>query len=100
MKTLDRYSLLCISVALIITLTIFITADDPHDNGFVGTAYDIKTTQNGFTFSLEDTGGEIMKCFARTAPAEFEIYKIKGSFSDDGSMLFVSSMQAARHNEF
>ncbi|MCL2510193.1 MAG: hypothetical protein FWF07_03845 [Methanomassiliicoccaceae archaeon] len=100
MKALDRYSLLCISVALIITLTVFITSDDPQDNGFVGTVHDIKATQSGFTFSLDDTGGGTMKCFARTAPAEFEVYKIKGTFSDDGSMLFVSSMQAARHNEF
>ena len=100
MRKIDRYSLLCISVSLIILLTLFINPGEPQDRNIIGTAYEIKTTQNGFTFSFDDADGKTIKCFNKTEPAEFGIYVIKGTFSDDGSMLFVNSMQRIHHNEF
>ena len=100
MRIFDRYSLLCISISLIILLTVFISADEPQDRDIIGMAYDIKTTQSGYTFSFDDADGGTSRCFFRTEPLEYCIYMIKGKFSDDGSMLFVSSMQAINHNEF
>ena len=100
MKSLDRYSLLCISISLIILLMLFINADEPQDKDIIGTAFDIRTSQNGYTFSVDDTDGDITRCFARIEPSEFGIYLIKGKASDDGSMFFVSSMQEIHQNEF
>ena len=79
---------------------LFINSDEPRDENIVGMVYDIKTTQSGYTFSLDDTDGNVTKCFARTELSEFGIYVIKGKISDDGSMFFVSSIQDIHHNEF
>jgi hypothetical protein len=100
MKTFDRYSLLCISVSAMILIAAFVNEEEPgkEDKDMVGVVYDIKTTQSGYSFSFEDAQGDKMRCFARTMPAEFETYAIKGSFSDDGSMFFISSMQTVPQN--
>jgi len=93
MKKIDRYSLLCFSVAAIILLAVFINTEEPaEENGIIGIAYDVKQTQNGFTFFIEDVDGGKIKCFVRSEPAEMQIYEIKGTFSEDGSIMFVSSM--------
>ena len=97
MKKIDRYSLLCFSVSIIILMTVFIEADEPNkDEGIIGIAHDVKATLNGYTFYLEDSDGGEIRCFVRSEPTEFEIYEVKGSISDDGSMLFVSSMRCLR----
>jgi len=99
MKRIDRYSLLCFSVAAIIMLAVFMNSEEPaEDKGMIGIAFDIKTTQNGYTFFLEDSDGGKIKCFVRSEPVEKEIYEIKGTFSEDGSILFVSSMKIIRGN--
>ena len=93
MSTFDRYSLLCISVSFIILTAVFVVPGDPEDRGMIGMAYGVKETQNGFTFYMEDSDGERVRCFCRAEPVERAIYIVKGAFSDDGSMFFVSSMQ-------
>ncbi|MCL2148888.1 MAG: hypothetical protein FWH47_06080 [Methanomassiliicoccaceae archaeon] len=93
MKAFDRYSLLCISVSFIILTAVFVLPGDPEDRSMIGTAYGIKETQNGFTFYMEDTSGERVRCFCRAEPVERAVYAVKGALSDDGSMFFVSSMQ-------
>ena len=102
MKIFDRYSLLCISVAVILLMTLFVGGDDPGDDNedMAGIVYDIRTSQNGYTFSFDDSNGGTIRCFTRTKPVEFEPYIIKGSFSDDRSMLFVSSMRPLGENGF
>ncbi|MCL2296306.1 MAG: hypothetical protein FWC29_04405 [Methanomassiliicoccaceae archaeon] len=100
MKIIDRYSLLCFSISFIILLTLFISADEPEDKEIIGVAYDIRTTQNGYTFTIEDTNGEAIRCFTKTKLSECNIYSVKGTYSEDGSMLFVSSIRAVGQNEF
>jgi len=99
MKRIDRYSLLCFSVAAMILLAAFVNTDEPaEERGVVGIAYDVKTTQNGYTFFIEDVDGGKMKCFVRSLPIEREIYEIKGTLSEDGSIMFVSSMLLVTEN--
>ena len=85
---------------MILLLTVFINVNEPEDREITGISYDIKTTQSGYTFSLEDTNGKSVRCFFKTEPSELNVYSVKGTFSDDGSMLFVSSMRQIEHNEF
>jgi hypothetical protein len=103
MKLFDRYSLFCISVSLIILIAALTNAEEPapepEDEPIIGIVFDIKSSQSGFTFTIEDTKGIKTRCFARAEPAEFGVYAVKGDFSDDGSMLFVSDMEAALQNE-
>ena len=99
MKKLDRYSLLCISVALIIMLTVFSNREEPHEESVVGVVYDIKETQSGYTFFMEDSGGGRTKCFTRVEPIGFAVYFVKGTMSDDGGILFINSMSIVPQNE-
>lgn len=98
MKIFDRYSLLCISVATIIAMAVLINEEEPEAEDIIGAVYDIRSAQNGYTFSF-DGGGETIRCFARTEPSEFGVYMVKGSFSDDGNMFFISSMRQIEQNE-
>ncbi|MDR0508659.1 MAG: hypothetical protein LBG63_02370 [Candidatus Methanoplasma sp.] len=100
MKIFDHYSLLCFSIAFIILLTVFISAEEPEDKEIIGVVYDIRTTQNGYTFSIEDTNGETIRCFFRNELSEYGIYSIEGTFSEDRSMLFVNSVRTVGQNEF
>ena len=95
MRTIDRYSLLCFSVSLILLMTIFVNSEEPEDDSIVGIVFDVKGTQNGYTFSLEDSEGNKIRCFTRIEPIENNAYMIKGSFSDDGNIFFVNMIRTA-----
>ncbi|MCL1810789.1 MAG: hypothetical protein FWG41_00995 [Methanomassiliicoccaceae archaeon] len=101
MKISDRYSLLCISVSVIILMMVFVNGDEPgtEDEDIIGIAYDIRSTQSGYSFSFEDTGGGKIRCFTRTEPVEYGIYSINGGFSDDGGMFFINSIRLMHQNE-
>jgi hypothetical protein len=99
MKIFDRYSLLCVSIALIIIITVFVNQEEPKNEDKIGIVHSIKETQNGYTFMLDDSEGSRMKCFARAGPSEFCVYVVRGSFSEDGNMFFVSSMNMVPQNE-
>ena len=99
MKKFDRYSLLCVTVSLMILVAVFIDRDEPEDEDVFGVVYDIKTTKNGYTFFFEDSDGGRTSCFARTEPTEYGVYSIRGSFSDDGGIFFVNSMDAVSQNK-
>ena len=101
MKSLDRYSLLCLSISAIMILTVFISPEEPEeDEVMIGIVFDVKQSQNGFTFTFEDIEGGTTRCFFRIEPAVFTVYEVTGAFSDDGSMLFVDSMKIVQQNEY
>ncbi|MDR2698828.1 MAG: hypothetical protein LBB30_04050 [Candidatus Methanoplasma sp.] len=105
MKIFDRYSFLCISVAAILIMAALINENGPageneeKEKNIVGIVYDIKATQNGFTFSFEGAIGGKIRCFSRAEPHELGEYFIKGTFSSDGGMFFVNHMEPVRQNE-
>jgi hypothetical protein len=78
---------------------VFVNQEEPQNDDVIGIIYEIKQTQNGFTFTLDESNGEKMKCFTRVEPAEYSICTVKGSLSDDRSIFFVSSMQPISQNE-
>ena len=85
---------------MILLLTVFVDTDEPEDSMILGLAVDIRSAQNGYIFTIEDTDGEMIKCFTSFEPSKNEVYSIKGTYSEDGSMFFVSSIQPVNHNEF
>ncbi len=85
---------------MIILMTVVINGEEPEDKSIIGIAYDIKSTQNGYTFYLDDSSGKEVRCFNRTAPLEYGVYQVKGTPSDDGSMLFLNYMQEIDQNKF
>ena len=63
------------------------------DNSVTGIVSDVRTTENGSTFTLTDTKGQTMRCFYRGAVEEGDMCTISGSYSDDGNIFFVSGIR-------
>ena len=99
MKIFDRYSLLCISVASIVLITVFVNQEEPQDDDMIGIVHDIKETQNGFTFVLDESSGTHLKCFSRVKPEDHSLCVVKGNISEDKTIFFVSSFQTIPQNE-
>ncbi len=89
---LDRYSLLCISVGLVVLTLVMFEPDDPDNDDIIGIAYDVNVTEKGYTFEFDDPNGVRMRCFFSDVPESNMLYRINGRSSDDGNMFFVSSM--------
>lgn len=89
----DRYFLLCAAAAFILISSSFFWDSGDDNSGEAGIVRDVRESENGYVFSLEDCGGEEICCFSKTEPEEGGAYSVKGSWSDDGTMLFVSSME-------
>ncbi|MDR0309230.1 MAG: hypothetical protein LBH88_00510 [Candidatus Methanoplasma sp.] len=86
---------------MMIIVTIIVNDEEPKEGPVphIGMVYNIKETQNGYTFSFDDTDGNVSRCFHYNEPIEFEVYSIKGTMSNDGNIMFVSSMDVIPQNE-
>ena len=91
----DKYVLMCVSISVIILISVFLmpgeNSDDETDDSIKGIVYDIDQTSRGYTFSFQDTEGRSIRCYFKEMPEE-SAYSISGNFSDDGSIFFVSEM--------
>lgn len=88
----DRYGMLCIAVSLVLFANIVLFDGDVESNEKIGVINDIKKTQNGFSFTFEDSEGSIIKCFYDDEPIDNGIYAIEGRMSENEKILFLSSM--------
>lgn len=87
----DKYFI--ISVTAILIFTLFWTMEDEiTDDDIKGVVFDIKETKNGFTFSIETSKGDHVKCFYRECPENMKLYSVKGTFSEDKTILFIEKM--------
>lgn len=92
----DRYFLLCVSVAFVILASTFVSGEViESDDGTVGIIYEVKESAKGYVFLFQNTKGESMKCYFQKQVSE-GTYSIKGRFSDDRTIFFVSSAQEIR----
>ncbi|UAL07749.1 MAG: hypothetical protein KRP56_00320 [Candidatus Methanogranum gryphiswaldense] len=93
----DKYFLMCISISLIIMLSLFVVSNEKEqikieNENIYGIVYDINKSSNGYTFQFQKTDCLIIKCYYKYEP-DVGSYEIDGKFSDDGSIFFVSSMK-------
>lgn len=92
----DKYFLTCISILMIILISVFLTSEETMEDNFNsdirGIVYDVKQTLNGYTFSFQDTDGNFIKCYYKEMPKELT-YCISGNYSKDGSIFFVKEMK-------
>ena len=89
----DKYFLMCAAVAFIIITSSFCLPDET-DSGHVGLVRNVKTSENGFVFTFEESDGSVYRCFSKTEPSVGSLCEIKGSFSGDGTMFFASSISS------
>ena len=86
----DKYFLLCAAIAFIVIIS-SLSIEDNDSNGRIGIVRDVSESSSGYTFYFDQTDGEIIHCYSKTQPDERLCY-LKGTWSDDGSMFFVSSL--------
>ena len=81
------------SVTGIMLVSVFAIPLGGDSNGsMVGFASDVQPSSNGFTFNFEDSDDNVFRCFSSSNIRE-GVCKIKGSFSSNGSMFFVESIE-------
>ena len=86
----DKYLLLCLTVSIVLIASSVVKENDV--DGMIGTISDISETPNGFVFYLDTSNGTSQKCFCKEHPNVDSVYLINGKMSDDGTILFISSM--------
>lgn len=90
---MDKYSLISISTVLVLALFLTFSGvqNVESDYDYTGLVSDINKSAKGYTFNLI-TDENTIKCFYEQKPDE-TFYSLKGEFSDDGNIFFVSSME-------
>ena len=87
-----RYAALGMAVVLVaLTLVLFSDESMQEDPDMTGIVSDVKEGANGYTFTLNTYDGST-RCFFRERPADLSYCGVSGTFSDDGSILFVDRL--------
>ena len=92
MFSINKYVLTAI-VTLLISFT-FVQFSDINGINYdhSGIVHDVNQSNKGYTFYIETTKGDI-RCYNSEEPFEYGYYRIKGNYSEDGTMFFVESMK-------
>ncbi len=90
---MDKYSILGLSVVVIIGLFLVFSDDDMMEYDYSGIVSDIEQSRNGYTFSIQIHDGTVIRCYYSEIPIELGYYSVKGNFSDDGTIFFVSAIR-------
>lgn len=89
---MNKYTLLAVGIILVASVFLIFSGqsenDDPDQIGIVS---NIKQSEKGYTFVMT-TESQSFKCFYYEKPEE-AAYSFKGSFSEDGTMFFISDMK-------
>lgn len=86
------YAVVGLAVVLVAMTFVLFSEDGPiYEPDYTGIVTDVRESSSGFTFDLSTYDGDI-RCFFEERPNELGYYGVSGTFSDDGSILFVSSM--------
>ncbi len=88
----NSHGYVTIAVCIVVVAAIFVTFSDEDSFDCTGIVYDIDQTSSGFMFLLQTSSGIHQKCFSYTEPVHLGYYGLNGSFSEDGSIFFVSKM--------
>lgn len=87
---MNKYSVLAISVIILIGLFSYfqIGEDDETVTGF---ASDIRQSNSGYVFFINDPDGNSIKSFSSFQP-DILVHSFHGNYSSDGSIFFVSGI--------
>ncbi len=88
---MDRYSVLSVSIVILIVIFASFNVSEDEDS-VTGFADQIKSTDSGYTFIITDGEGNNLKSFSSVKP-DSGLHKFSGSYSEDGSMFFVSKIE-------
>ena len=84
---MDRYSILAISVVVIIVIFPLFGNDDSVS--ITGFAENVTESNSGFIFFIQDENGNSIKAFCSDRPDD-SLHSFSGSYSEDNNIFFVS----------
>ncbi len=85
-----RYVAAGFAVILVaVTMAVFVDGEDRLDPDHTGVVSDISESTSGYVFYL-NTYNDRFRCYCSSCPVDLGYYGVTGSFSDDGSIFFVS----------
>jgi len=88
----DKYLLMSAIIAFVILTSVLFADGGSASNGNLVLVHDVSKSSNGYVFTSEYSDGGSQRCFSRILPVEGSLCLLEGSVSEDGSMLFVSSL--------
>jgi len=89
----DKYILTSVAIILIIA-TLCLTAGESNESldDVTGVVTSVQESNNGNVFYIMDSDGMTIKCFTSSEISVGDVCTVRGSFSDDGGILFVSKL--------
>ena len=90
MVVISRYTVLGLSVVLIIGSFVLLSDPDSVSYDYRGIVSDVSESTNGFVFHIHTPDQEDIRCFSYERPVELGFYAVSGEISDDGNIFFVS----------
>lgn len=93
MSSMSRYTVLGISIIMVAGIFVFFTDTDNLDFDYTGIVSDVKEGSSGYTFHLNMSNGESIRCFSTEEPVDLGYYAVIGDFSDDGNILFTKVLR-------
>ncbi len=88
---MNRYTIL--SISIIALILIFVSFDIGEEEEMItGFADEIKDSDSGFTFYINDGDGSRIRSFSSIRPDNM-LHEFSGSYSDDGNIFFVSEIK-------
>lgn len=93
MRNSRGYILIGLSVVIVMSIFVTFSEDDEDSYDYTGIIYDIHSTSSGYRFYIQTSSGDHHRCFSYNQPVECGYYALRGTLSEDGSMLFVSFMK-------
>jgi len=85
---MNRYTLFALVMIFVVLILTMFDGDDDSTT-ITGYADDIHQSENGFTFTINDSDGNKVKAFSRIE-MDNSLHSFKGNYSQDGGMFFVN----------
>lgn len=88
---MDKYSILAISIIIIVVIFSYFQLEDDEDN-IIGFADNIQKKDSGYIFYIQDSNGNSIKAFSNSI-VDGSLHKFYGNYSSDGSIFFISHIE-------
>ena len=92
-KNIDKYLIICcFSFIIVFSFAFMYNGVEGSDDDIIGVVIEMRESDSGFVFDIEDCSGMQYHCFAKNQIERNGVYRLSGSFSKDNSIFFVSEM--------
>jgi len=89
----DKYILTSVAIILVLTAVCVTSGtSEPGSEDLTGIVTDVQKSNNGNVFHIVDSDGTTTKCFTSLEISVGDVCTVRGSYSDDGAILFVSKL--------